>query len=83
MSGRIEASDQMLIAGEAGNARFGSEFGLAAFRAFLMASAAVTYVGLWRNFAERVSGRALPGTHWLPEQLPGDVIAELMPFLGA
>jgi len=28
-----------------------------------------------------VRGKALPGTHWLPEQLPAETLAELTGFL--
>jgi len=37
----------------------------------------------WRERASDVRGRALPGGHWLPEELPQDLLAELMAFLGA
>jgi len=30
----------------------------------------------WRNFAANVRGKALPGTHWLAEQLPAETLAE-------
>ncbi len=35
----------------------------------------------WRERATQVQGKSLPGGHWLPEQLPNEVYAELMPFL--
>jgi haloacetate dehalogenase len=35
----------------------------------------------WRERAKDVRGKALPGTHWLPEQLPAETIAELVGFL--
>ncbi len=36
----------------------------------------------WRRVAEgEVSGRPLPSGHYLPEEVPGDVLAELVPFL--
>jgi haloacetate dehalogenase len=35
----------------------------------------------WRERATNVSGKALPGSHWLTEQLPDEVCAELLPFL--
>jgi haloacetate dehalogenase len=38
-------------------------------------------LGTWRERATNVQGKALPGGHWLPEQLPNEVYAELMPFL--
>jgi len=37
----------------------------------------------WRERASHVRGKALPGGHWLPEQLPNEVVAELVPFLTA
>lgn len=38
-------------------------------------------LGTWRERATQVQGKSLPGGHWLPEQLPNEVYAELMPFL--
>jgi haloacetate dehalogenase len=35
----------------------------------------------WRERASNVRGTALPGGHWLPEQLPDELTAELIPFL--
>ena len=35
----------------------------------------------WRERASDVGGKALPGGHWLPEQLPNEVFDEVMPFL--
>ena len=37
----------------------------------------------WRERSNQVSGKALPTGHFLPEQLPDPLIAELKPFLGA
>jgi len=37
----------------------------------------------WKERAAKVEGKALPGSHWLVEQLPDEVLAELLPFLGA
>jgi haloacetate dehalogenase len=37
----------------------------------------------WRERATRVSGKDLPTGHFLPEQVPGQLIAELKPFLSA
>jgi len=37
----------------------------------------------WRERASQVSGKALPTGHFLPEQLPDQLIAELKPFLSA
>jgi haloacetate dehalogenase len=36
----------------------------------------------WRERASDVRGKALPGGHWLPEELPEQVLAELRAFLG-
>jgi haloacetate dehalogenase len=35
----------------------------------------------WRERAADVQGRPLPGGHWLPEQLPDELTALLLPFL--
>jgi haloacetate dehalogenase len=35
----------------------------------------------WRERASDVRGKALPGGHWLPEQLPEQLLAELTAFL--
>lgn len=35
----------------------------------------------WRERASDVRGKALPGGHWLPEELPQDVLSELLAFL--
>jgi haloacetate dehalogenase len=35
----------------------------------------------WKERAANVAGKALPGSHWLPEQLPNEVLGELLPFL--
>ncbi|MGA2710859.1 MAG: alpha/beta fold hydrolase [Steroidobacteraceae bacterium] len=35
----------------------------------------------WRERAVDVQGEALPGGHWLPEQLPDEVAGELLAFL--
>jgi len=37
----------------------------------------------WKERSIQVSGKALPTGHFLPEQLPDQLIAELKPFLGA
>jgi haloacetate dehalogenase len=37
----------------------------------------------WRERASDVRGKALPGTHWLAEELPAETLAELLPFFGA
>jgi haloacetate dehalogenase len=38
-------------------------------------------ISAWKERATDVRGNALPGGHWLPEQLPGETLAELQPFL--
>lgn len=38
-------------------------------------------VSIWRQRANQVSGKALPGGHWLPEEFPNEVLAEIVPFL--
>jgi len=38
-------------------------------------------VGAWRERATNVQGKSLPGGHWLPEERPNEVFAELLPFL--
>jgi haloacetate dehalogenase len=35
----------------------------------------------WRERANNVSGKGLPGGHWLPEEVPNEVYAELKAFL--
>lgn len=35
----------------------------------------------WRERAEQASGRALPGGHWLPEEIPNVLATELLAFL--
>jgi haloacetate dehalogenase len=40
-------------------------------------------MGIWKTYAENVSGKGLPGGHNLQEDSPNEVIAELMPFLKA
>jgi haloacetate dehalogenase len=37
----------------------------------------------WRDRANQASGKALPAGHFLPEQVPEQLIGELKPFLGA
>ncbi len=37
--------------------------------------------GTWRERAANVTGKALAGGHWLPEELPDEVTAELLAFL--
>jgi haloacetate dehalogenase len=35
----------------------------------------------WRERASNVSGKPLPGGHFLPEELPAETLAELRAFL--
>ncbi|MDH6595115.1 pimeloyl-ACP methyl ester carboxylesterase [Variovorax sp. TBS-050B] len=37
-------------------------------------------LALWRAQADEVSGRALPCGHYLPEEAPGEVLAEALRF---
>ncbi|WP_328647273.1 alpha/beta hydrolase [Amycolatopsis sp. NBC_00348] len=37
---------------------------------------------VWRGYAEDVTGRALPSDHYLPEEAPAEVAAELADFFG-
>jgi haloacetate dehalogenase len=39
-------------------------------------------LGIWRDEADYVEGRAIEGGHFLAEERPEDVISELVPFLG-
>jgi len=39
-------------------------------------------LGIWRDWASAVSGRAIPGGHFFPEQNPAETIAELRAFFG-
>jgi haloacetate dehalogenase len=36
---------------------------------------------VWRGFASRVSGRGIAAGHYLAEEAPEEVLAELLPFL--
>jgi haloacetate dehalogenase len=38
---------------------------------------------IWREHAAAVQGKSLPGGHFLPEELPDDTLAALVPFLRA
>jgi haloacetate dehalogenase len=38
---------------------------------------------VWRERATQVSGKALPGGHWLAEELPNETLAEVKSFLAA
>jgi haloacetate dehalogenase len=37
----------------------------------------------WKERAANVTGKALPGGHFLPEEVPDETLAELLPFLRA
>lgn len=39
-------------------------------------------LAVWREKAERVTGRALPCGHFLPEEMPDETLAELLAFFG-
>jgi len=36
---------------------------------------------VWREHATSVTGKALPGGHFLPEEVPNETLSELMRFL--
>jgi haloacetate dehalogenase len=38
-------------------------------------------LSIWGERATLVSGKALPGGHWLPEECPKEMLAEIVPFL--
>jgi haloacetate dehalogenase len=38
-------------------------------------------MAIWRQHAENVTGKALAAGHFLPEEVPDDTLAELLPFL--
>ena len=38
-------------------------------------------LSIWAERATRVSGKPLPGGHWLPEECPNEMLAEIVPFL--
>jgi haloacetate dehalogenase len=40
-------------------------------------------LSIWRERATQVSGKALPGGHWLPEEYPLETLAEITAFLEA
>jgi haloacetate dehalogenase len=40
-------------------------------------------LAVWRERADHVSGKALPGGHWLAEELPESMLAEVKQFLAA
>jgi haloacetate dehalogenase len=37
---------------------------------------------VWRDWADDVRGRALPGGHYVPEEAPDDTYAEFTAFFG-
>ena len=37
-------------------------------------------LGVWRGFADNVSGRAISSSHWMAEEAPAEVIAEAQRF---
>ena len=39
-------------------------------------------LALWRDVAIDVRGRALPGGHFLPEEVPDETLAALLTFMG-
>ncbi len=38
-------------------------------------------LSVWKDRAKRVSGKALPGGHWLAEELPDHTLAEIKGLL--
>jgi haloacetate dehalogenase len=38
-------------------------------------------LSVWKDRVTRVSGKALPGGHWLAEELPNQTLAEIKNFL--
>ena len=40
-------------------------------------------VSVWKERAMHVSGKALPGGHWLAEELPEQLLAEVKGFLAS
>ena len=40
-------------------------------------------LSVWKDRATRVSGKALPGGHWLAEEVPDLTLAEIKSFLAA
>jgi len=40
-----------------------------------------TPLDIWKDWSVEATGAALPGGHLVPEEAPGEVLAELMPFL--
>ena len=39
-------------------------------------------VAVWQEYATHVQGRAMPSGHFIPEEAPERVVAELQSFLG-
>jgi haloacetate dehalogenase len=40
-------------------------------------------LAIWRDRATQVSGKALPSSHWLAEEVPDETLAEVKKFLAA
>ena len=40
-------------------------------------------LAVWRERAKEVSGKALPSSHWLAEEVPDLMLAEVTQFLAA
>ncbi|QUN32542.1 alpha/beta hydrolase (plasmid) [Cupriavidus sp. KK10] len=38
-------------------------------------------LSVWRDYATNVTGAALPANHWIPEEVPGQVVAHVRRFL--
>jgi len=38
---------------------------------------------IWREHAVNVTGKALPGGHFMPEEVPDETLAQLLAFLQA
>jgi haloacetate dehalogenase len=38
-------------------------------------------LAIWRDRATQVSGTALPSGHWIPEEVPDEMLAEVTRFL--
>jgi haloacetate dehalogenase len=39
-------------------------------------------LAVWREYGTDVAGRAMPSGHFIPEEAPEQVVAELQAFLG-
>jgi haloacetate dehalogenase len=40
-------------------------------------------LAVWRDRATKVSGKSLPSSHWLAEEVPDETLAEVKQFLAA